>query len=310
MSHRPAPIAILDEPAVQQRLRYQDLIPAIARALADLSAGKVVQPVRVVLPIAAHHGFFGVMPAYAGTLGAKLVTFYPQNVGIHTHHALIVMFKAETGEPLAVLDGRLITEMRTAAASAVATQRLARPDAAVLGILGSGVQATSHLAALRHIRSFREVRVWSPRNAPAFAERHGVKAVSSAADAVRGADVVVVVVSATTPVLRGSWLSPGAHVNAIGATRPDWRELDDDLVTTARVFVDSREAALRESGDVIAAGRAGGEVTEIGAVIAGVAPGRRNDQEITLFKSVGVAVEDVVAAALVLGAGSGEQGAG
>jgi len=288
---------VLDEPAVQQRLHYKDLIPAIAQALADLSAGKVVQPVRSVLPVAPHHGFFAVMPAYAGALGAKLVTFYPQNVGVHTHHALIVMFKAETGEPLAVLDGRLITEMRTAAASAVATQHLARPEAAVLGILGSGVQAKSHLAALRHVRSFKEVRVWSPRNAPAFAQRHSVKAVPSAADAVRGADVVVVAASSTTPILRGSWLSPGAHVNAIGATRPDWRELDDDLVTTARVFVDSREAALRESGDVIAARSA---VTEIGAVVAGVAPGRQSDQEITLFKSVGVAVEDVAAAALVL----------
>jgi alanine dehydrogenase len=296
-------IDFLDEPAVQQRLRYQDLIPTIADALAALSSGKVVQPVRTVVPIAPHHGFFAVMPAYTGALGAKLVTFYPENVGVHTHHAVIVMLKPETGEPLAVMDGRLITEMRTAAASAVATRLLARKDASVLGILGSGVQAKSHLAALRHVRSFKEVRVWSPRNAPAFAEQHGVKDVASAADAVRGADVVVVAVSATTPVLRGTWLAPGTHVNAIGATRPNWRELDDDLVTTARVFVDSREAALRESGDVIAARS---ELTEIGAVVAGVAPGRRNDQEITLFKSVGVAVEDVAAAALVLGArGSG-----
>jgi len=241
-------IVVLDEPAVQQRLRYQDLIPAIADALAALSAGRVVQPVRAVLPVAPHHGFFAVMPAYAGALGAKLVTFYPQNVGIHTHHAVIVLFKAETGEPLAMMDGRLITEMRTAAASAVA-------------------------------------------------QRHGVKAVATAADAVRGADVVVVATSATTPLLQGRWLSQGAHVNAVGATRPDWRELDDDLVTTARVFVDSREAALRESGDVIAARS---EVTEIGAVVAGVHPGRRTPEEVTLFKSVGVAVEDVAAAALVL----------
>jgi len=292
---------VLDEPAVQARLHYQDLIPAIAQALAALSSGKVVQPVRAVLPVAAHHGFFAVMPAYAdgGALGAKLVTFYPQNVGIHTHHAVIVLFKAETGDPLAVMDGRLITEMRTAAASAVATQRLARAggDASVLAILGSGVQAKSHLAALRLVRSFTEVRVWSPRNAQAFAKQHRVKAVASAADAVGGADVVVVATSATTPVLQGRWLSPGTHVNAIGATRPDWRELDDDLVTTARIFVDSREAALRESGDVIAAR---GEITEIGAVVAGVVPGRRDPKEITLFKSVGVAVEDVAAAALVL----------
>ena len=290
-------ILVLDESAVQQRLRYQDLIPAIAQALVALSSGQVVQPVRVVLPVAAHGGFFGVMPAYAGVLGAKLVTFYPQNVGIHTHHAVIVLFKAETGEPLAMMDGRLITEMRTAAASAVATQQLARADAAVLAILGSGVQAGSHLAALRHVRSFTEVRVWSPRNAAAFAQRHGVKAAASAQEAVRDADVVVVAASATTPILQGRWLSPGTHVNAIGATRPNWRELDDDLVTTARVFVDSREAALRESGDVIAAKS---EVTEIGAVVAGAAAGRRSTEEITLFKSVGVAVEDVAAAALVL----------
>ena len=290
-------LLVLDEPAVQQRLQYPDLIPAIADALAALSAGRVVQPVRAVLPVAPHQGFFALMPAYAGALGAKLVTFYPKNVGIHTHHAIIVLFKAETGEPLAVMDGRLITEMRTAAASAVATQHLARPNASVLGILGSGVQAKSHLAALRHVRAFREVRVWSPRNAAAFAQRHGVTAVATAADAVRGADVVVVAANATTPILQGRWLSPGTHVNAIGATRPEWRELDDDLVTTARIFVDSREAALRESGDVIAARR---EVTEIGTVVAGVAPGRRSAEEITLFKSVGVAVEDVAAAALVL----------
>jgi ornithine cyclodeaminase/alanine dehydrogenase-like protein (mu-crystallin family) len=290
-------IPVLDEPAVRAKLHYQDLIPAIAQALAALSSGKVVQPVRSVVPVAPYQGFFAVMPAYAGALGAKLVTFYPKNVGIHTHHALIVMFKAETGEPLAVMDGRLITEMRTAAASAVATERLARPDASVLAILGSGVQAGSHLTALGHVRSFKEVRVWSPKNAPAFAQKHGVKAATSAEAAVRGADVVVVAANATTPVLQGRWLAPGTHVNAIGATRPEWRELDDDLVKKARVFVDSREAAQRESGDVIAAQS---EVTEIGAVVSGVAAGRRNAEEVTLFKSVGVAVEDVAAAALVL----------
>jgi alanine dehydrogenase len=272
------------------------LIPAIERALTDLSAGRVVQPVRVVVPVADHKGFLGVMPAYAGALGAKLVTFYPANTDVHTHHAVIALFKPETGEPLAIMDGRLITEMRTAAASAVATKHLARPEAAVLGILGSGVQAGSHLAALRQVRRFSEVRVWSPRNAKAFAERHGVTAARSAEDAVRGADVVVVAVSSKTPVLQGQWLSPGAHVNAIGATRPDWRELDDDVVTRARVFVDSREAATKESGDVIAAREVAGE---IGEVVSGKKPGRANATEITVFKSVGVAVEDVASAALV-----------
>jgi thiomorpholine-carboxylate dehydrogenase len=281
---------------VRRLLRYEELIPAIERALSDLSGGRVVQPVRVVVPVADHKGFFGVMPAYAGSLGAKLVTFYPGNTDVHTHHALIALFKPETGEPLAVLDGRLITEMRTAAASAVATKHLARPDAAVLGILGSGVQAGSHLAALQLVRRFSEVRVWSPRNAAAFAERHRVTAARSAEDAVRGADVVVVAVSSRTPVLEGRWLAPGVHINAIGAIGPGWRELDDDVVTRARVWVDSREAAGKESADVLAARDV---VGEIGEVVGGTKPGRQNATEITLFKSVGVAVEDVASAALV-----------
>jgi ornithine cyclodeaminase/alanine dehydrogenase-like protein (mu-crystallin family) len=271
----------------------------MARALAELSAGRVVQPVRTIVPVAPHRGFFGVMPAYAGALGAKLVTFYPGNQGIPTHHAVILLFKPETGEPIAIMDGRLITEMRTAAASAVATQHLARPDSSVLAILGSGVQARSHLEALRLVRPFSEVRVWSPRHAQAFAERHDVRAVATPAEAVRGADVVVVATSSQTAVLRGSWLSPGAHVNAVGATRPEWRELDDELMARASLFVDSREAARQESGDVMAAT---GKVTEIGEVVAGVVPGRSSPDEITLFKSVGVGVEDVATAALVYAA--------
>jgi len=287
---------VLDEAAVRRLLRMEDLIPAMARALADLSAGRVVQPVRVVLPITDHQGFFGVMPAYAGALGAKLVSFYPNNQGIPTHHALIVLFRPETGEPIAIMDGRLITEMRTAAASAVATHLLARPDASVLAIIGSGVQARSHLEALRLVRSFGEVRVWSPRNARAFAEQLGIQAMGSAEEAVRGAHVVVAATSSTTPVLMGEWLSPGTHVNAVGATRPEWRELDDAALARARIFVDSKEAAMRESGDIIAASQGFGE---IGEVIAGARPGRTTADEVTLFKSVGVAVEDVVSADLV-----------
>ena len=291
-----SPIVILDESAVQRLLHFQELIPAMAAALADLSAGRVVQPVRQVLPVAPHQGFFAIMPAYANALGAKLVTFYPHNEGIPTHHAVIVLFRAETGEPLAVMDGRLITEMRTAAVSAVATQHLARADASVLAILGSGVQARSHLEALRLVRPFRDVRVWSPRNARAFAERHGVTGAVSPEAAVRGADVVVVATSSRVPVLNGRWLSPGTHVNAIGAVRPDWRELDDELLAGARLYVESREAARQESGDVMASREV---VGEIGEVVAGVRPGRGSAAETTLFKSVGVAVEDVAAAALV-----------
>jgi alanine dehydrogenase len=287
----------LDEAAVGGLLRMEDLIPVMEHALADFSNGKVVQPVRTIVPVVEHEGFFALMPAYAGgVLGAKLVTFYPQNQGIHTHHATILLFKPETGEPLVSMDGRLITEMRTAAVSAVATKHLARPDASVLAIIGSGVQARSHLEALRFARKFEEVRVWSPRNAGVFARRFDVRATASAEDAVRDADVVVVATTSKTPVLSGEWLSPGAHVNAIGAPRPDWRELDDEVLHRGRVYVDSHEAALRESGDVIAAGEA---FAEVGEVVVGAKPGRESAEEITLFKSLGLAVEDVAMADLV-----------
>ena len=286
----------------------EELIPAMADALRDLSLGKARQPMRLVLPVTGHNGFFGAMPAHAGpggALGAKLVTFYPKNKGVPTHHAMIVLFRPETGEPLVVMDGRLITEMRTAAVSAVATDLLARADVSVLAILGSGVQARSHLKALRLVRNFSEVRVWSPRNAGQFVSLHQPSinsppcvliAAVSAKEAVRDADVIVVATSATTPVLMGEWLSRGMHINAVGATRPTWRELDDDALRRARIYVESREAAMKEAGDVIAAG---GTLIEIGEVIVGAKPARQSTEEITLFKSVGVAVEDVVAADLV-----------
>ena len=201
-------IPILDEPAVRRLLRMDALIPAMADALRDLSAGRIVQPVRLMLPV-AERGFFAAMPAYTGgALGAKLVTFFPGNVDLPTHHATILLFEPATGAPLVLVDGRLITEMRTAAVSAVATRHLARPDVRVLAILGSGVQAGSHLEALRLVGDLEEVRVWSPHNAAAFAERHRVRAVASVPDAVRGADVIVVATSARTPVLRREWLSP------------------------------------------------------------------------------------------------------
>ena len=295
---------ILDESDVRRLLRMEELIPAMATALADFSAGRVAQPPRLVVPVAGHGGLLYVMPAHvpardprAGALGAKLVTLYPGNVGVPTHHATVLLFRPETGEPLATMDGRLITEMRTAAVSAVATDLLARADASALAILGAGVQARGHLEALRLVRAFREVRVWSPRRAREFAERHGVRAAASAADAVRGADVIVTATTATEPVLRGEWLSPGAHVVSVGAPQPSWRELDDETLRRATVFVDSREAARRESGDVIAA--AGRVAAEIGEVVSGAHPGRASADEITLFKSVGLAVEDVVAADLV-----------
>ena len=292
---RSSPI-FLDEDEIRRLLPMEDLIPAMADALRELSAGAVLQPLRTVLPVSEHGGFLGVMPACGRALGAKLVTFYPQNKDIHTHHAMILLFRPETGEPLAVMDGRLITEMRTAAVSAVATRLLARADPKVLTILGSGVQARSHLEALRLVRQFTEVRVWSPRNAESFAREFRVLAATSPEEAARGADVIVVATAATAPVLRGEWLAPGAHINAVGATRPNWRELDDEVLRRATIYVESREAALKESGDLIAAGK---EPIEIGEVIAGKQRGRTSVDQITLFKSVGVAAEDVAAADLV-----------
>jgi alanine dehydrogenase len=288
----------LDEAAVNRLLHMKDVIPAMEHALADFSSGEMVQPLRMIVSVAEHEGFFALMPAYAGgALGAKLVTFYPQNQGVPTHHATILLFKPETGEPLASMDGRLITEVRTAAVSAIATKYLARPDASVLTIIGSGVQARSHLEALGLIRGFEEVRVWSPRHAGDFARQFdGVRATASAEEAVRGADVVVVATTSKTPVLSGEWLSPGAHVNAVGAPQPDWRELDDEVLRRARIYVDSREAAFKESGDVIAAGEA---FAEIGEVVVGAKPGRESLEEITLFKSLGLAVEDVATADLI-----------
>jgi len=287
----------LDESAVGRLLRMEEVIPAMERALADFSSGKVVQPVRTMLPVDEHQGFLGLMPAYTGSaLGTKLVAFYPRNTDVPTHHATVLLFEPETGEPLVSMDGRLITEVRTAAVSAVATDRLAKPDASVLAIIGSGVQASSHLEALRLVRDLREVRVWSPRRAGAFAEEHGVDAAASAEDAVRGADVVDTATTSPAPVLFGEWLSPGVHINAVGAPRPDWRELDDEVLRRAKVYVDSREAAMKESGDVIAAGEA---FAEIGQVTSGTWPGRRSDEEVTLFKSLGLAVEDVATAELV-----------
>ena len=287
----------LDEHQVRTHLRMSDLVPAMEKALADFSAGKVIQPVRSIIQVDPPGGFFGMMPALAEGLGIKLVTFYPPNAarGVPTHMAMILLFDPETGMPLAVMDGRLITEMRTAAVSAVATKLLSSPDAHVLGILGSGVQARSHAEALKLVRQFDEIRVWS-RN-PAHAEQlaneiHG-KA-TTAEQAVRGADVVVTVTSSTTPVLRGEWLKPGAHVNAIGACRPDWRELDDAAMRNV-VFVDSRAAALQESGDVILS-RARIHA-ELGEAVLGKIPVEQD--ETTIFKSLGMAVEDVAAALLV-----------
>jgi ornithine cyclodeaminase/alanine dehydrogenase-like protein (mu-crystallin family) len=290
---------LLDEEQVRKHLRMADLIPAMEKALVDFSTGKVIQPVRSVIPVDPPGGFFGMMPARTPEgLGIKLVTFYPPNAqrGIPTHMATISLFDPDTGTPLVVMDGRLITEMRTAAVSAAATKLLASPGAEILAILGSGVQARSHFQALGLVRKFKETRVWSPnsKNAESFAGEIGAKPSSSPEAAVREADVIVTATSSKTPVLQGVWLKPGAHVNAVGACRPDWRELDDDAMNNLLV-VDSREAAIKESGDVILS-RAK-IYAELGEALAAKKP--TTAEKTSVFKSLGLAVEDTVAALLV-----------
>jgi ornithine cyclodeaminase/alanine dehydrogenase-like protein (mu-crystallin family) len=290
-------IAFFDEDKVRGLISMADLIPTMKQALIDFSAGRVVQPVRQFVNVDEHQGFFGMMPAVAGDMGIKLVTFYPGNAdrGMHTHHALILLFRAETGEPLAVMDGRLITEMRTAATSAAATDLLATPDSRVLAILGSGVQARSHWEAMQLVRDFDEVRVWSrdPSHARDFALEIGGTAMS-AEDAVRGADVVVTATAAVEPILHGAWLKPGAHVNAVGWNGPDARELDDTAMVNA-VFVESRDAAADQAGNVRGSGCV--ITAEIGTALAGeveVSP-----EQTTIFDSVGMAIEDIASAGLV-----------
>jgi ornithine cyclodeaminase/alanine dehydrogenase-like protein (mu-crystallin family) len=288
----------LDEGQVRQHLRMAELIPAMEKALIDFSAGKVTQPVRSVIKVDPPGGFLGLMPALTPDgLGLKAVTFYPPNAerGIPTHMATIFLVDRETGAPLAIMDGRLITEMRTAAVSAAATKLLASPDAKILAILGSGVQARSHAEALRLVRRFEEIRVWSAtsEHAQRFATEIGAKAMS-AEDAVRGADVVVTATSSKAPVLKGSWLKSGCHVNAVGACRPDWRELDDEAMANV-LFVDSCEGAMKESGDVILSGAK--IYAELGEALADKVPSRST--ETTIFKSLGMAVEDIAAALLI-----------
>ncbi len=299
LPHLSPPIRFLDEHAVGKVLRYEDLIPAMERALIDFSTGKVLQPVRSILPSVAHHGFFGIMPAvYGDLMGAKLVTLFPLNAGtaLPTHQGIIVLLSAATGEPLAVLDGRLITEMRTAAVTAVATNLLATRDASVLAILGSGVQARAHFEALRLVRNFSQVRIWSrdSSRAKALAAEIGGTAMSIE-DAVHGADVVVTVTGATEPILQGKWLKPGALVNAVGAVGPARRELDTEAMQGA-VVVDSRDAAAVESGDILLAGAT--IYAELGEILAGKKP--KPTAEIAVFKSLGLAVEDLAAGKLVL----------
>jgi alanine dehydrogenase len=305
------------EADVKTVLSMPDLIETMTAALKAFSTGGVVQPVRSVIPVGGEHAFLGTMPAYvrepgAGALGAKLVTVFGQNAsrGLPSHLATVVLLDPETGALRAILDGRYITESRTAAVSAVSARLLAREQATSLAIIGSGVQARSHLEALAHVMPrLSEVRVWSPNDERRRAfvsemqsQQFRLVAVDQPANAVHGADVIALVTSSPTPVIEDAWVKPGAHVISVGACRPTQREMDPALIARGRLFVDSRAAALVESGDVVMGIKEGRFTAdhiqaEIGELVNG-AEGRRHDDEVTIFKSLGLAVEDVTAADL------------
>lgn len=309
---------LLTERDVRAVLSMPDLITAMEGALVKFSSGAVRQPVRSVIEVGEDRAFFGIMPAALNdppAVGAKLVTVYEHNhaVGLPSHLATIVLLDHATGALAAILDGRYITEARTAAVSAVSVKHLARPDARVLAIIGSGVQARSHLEAIRHVRALSEVRVWSPNaeHRQAFV-RHAaetttlaVRAASTAAEAIRGADVIVLATSSRTPVILDADVAAGAHITAVGACRPDQREMPTALMARARVFVDSRLAAQQEAGDILipmgeGAIDANHLAGELGQVVGQEVAGRLNDTQVTVFKSLGLAVEDMVAAHLAL----------
>jgi ornithine cyclodeaminase/alanine dehydrogenase-like protein (mu-crystallin family) len=294
----------LDDAAVRSALRWDELICAMEIALADFSAGRVVQPLRNWLTVEEGTRFMGVMPVVTNdAMGVKLVSLYPSNAGtrVPTVMAVVLLMRPDTGEPIALLEANVLTAMRTAAVSAAVTKRLASPDSHVLALLGSGIEAKAHLEALSHVREFDDVRVWSRTRAHAerFAAQHGARA-TDAESAVRGADVIVTATPAREPILKGAWLKPGAHVNAIGAPMPTWRELDDEAMTNL-VVVDSREAVWQESGDIILSNAR--IHAEVGEIFAGLKPSPVS--ETTVFKSVGIAVEDIAAAKLVFDLTSG-----
>ena len=310
---------ILNETEVRRLLPMVDLVSAMERVLKQFSTGQgIVQPLRSVLSVGAEQAYYGVMPASLTdppALGVKLVTNYRSNQmrNLPSHLATIVLLDPETGALTAILDGRYITEARTAAVSAVAARHLARStgDPSKLAIIGTGAQARSHLTAFTETLSIGKVHIWSPSTAhrEQFASqmtlqtKQTVQAVADAEAAVREADLVVLATSSTEPVIQDSWVAAGAHVTSVGAPEPHLREMDPALVTRSRLIVDSRAGAFAESGDIVL-GLAEGKFDEshvageIGEVIAGHLPGRTSETQITIFKSLGMAAEDMAAAQL------------
>jgi len=303
---------ILRKSEVEALLSMRACIRLMEEALASLSRGEVTLPLRPVLRIGDRNAF-AVMPAYSQSLraaSAKLITVFPDNHGtaLDSHQGAVVLFDGNDGRLLALMDAASITAIRTAAVSGVATRLLARTNAGTAAILGSGVQARAHIDAMLAARDVKRIVIWSrdERHAYSLADgnaRSGVTfdVANTVEAAVRDADVVCTVTAAREPVLRGEWLRPGTHVNAVGASLATARELDSDAVKCARVFVDRRESALNEAGDLLIPMREGviaanHIVAELGEILVAQAEGRRDDDEITLFKSLGIAVEDLAAA--------------
>ena len=305
---------ILNPEAVAESLSHAECIEAVDAAMRAVSRGDTIMPLRRYMDIPGQGGKFTLMPGYLGelcTFGVKIVSKYPRSADSPhgSHVGAVMIFDSEEGIPLALLDGNELTAIRTSAASALATRILARADSAALAILGTGTQARHHVQALTCVRPIAEVRVWGRTGAHArrlvrrlaSLASASVRVCGSAREAVEGADIVCTTTSATKPVLEGEWLAPGCHVNLVGAAIASSAEADIDVVTRSRFFVDYRASAMDQAGELLAAIRDGAVseshiAGEIGEVLDGNAPGRRDDGEITVYKSLGVAAQDLAAA--------------
>ena len=315
-------ILVLSEADVYRTLSMRECLTLMRDALGALTLGKAFVPLRMVVRLPDGSGLLGIMPGHLSegvdgkpALGMKAIAIFPRNAarGLDTHQGAVLLLDPDSGRLEAVLEAGAVTAIRTAAVSAVATDLLARKDAGDLAILGAGVQGRTHLEAIAAVRPLRRARIWSrtPERAHNFVteERHRyafpIEAVPTAEAAARDADIIVTVTASPDPVLLGAWVRRGAHVNAVGSSLPTNRELDTACVCAARIFVDRRESALAEAGDLLIPIREGAIspdqiVGELGDVLIGKVPGRRADDELTLFKSLGLAVEDVAAAAHVV----------
>ena len=306
-------LLVLSQQDVEELLDMEGCIEAMAEALSSLARGEVHVPLRVVVRPDGEDTFLGLMPAHRGggtpLYSLKTVCVFPENPerGLDSHQGTVSLFDGETGEVRALMNASAVTAIRTAAVSAVATRLLAREDSRELAILGAGVQARSHLEAMRLVRDFESVRIFSPtaKHAKALARGNGAKAVGSAQEAVEGADVVVTATSSNDPVLRHEWLKDGAHVNVVGGRPPTMRELDVPTVAASAFYVDRRESAENEAfdyRDALESGAIGPDHIrgEIGEVLIGSAPGRESPEELTVFRSLGLAVEDLAAAEYVV----------